>query len=114
MEKLYGANNFEELVRVEHIKHNEFIHALMAQGVRFTMPESVYIDYNVTIGRGTVIEGAAQLTNGTTIGEFCTVKPFVVLDHATLEDNVTVGAQSVLEHATVSKGTIVAPFSFIK
>jgi UDP-N-acetylglucosamine diphosphorylase/glucosamine-1-phosphate N-acetyltransferase len=111
--ELFGANNFEELAHVEQIKRDEIIHALMAQGVRFTMPLAVHIDHNVTIGRGTAIEGDAQLLNGTTIGEFCTIKPFVVLDHAILEDNVTIGSHCVIEDAKISKGTTVAPFSSI-
>jgi bifunctional UDP-N-acetylglucosamine pyrophosphorylase/glucosamine-1-phosphate N-acetyltransferase len=111
--ELYGANNFEELAHVEQIKRDDLIHALMAQGVRFTIPQTVHIDHNVTIGRGTVIEGEAQLLNGTTIGEFCTIKPFVVLNGATIEDNVTIGSHCVVEDNKISKGTTVAPFSLI-
>lgn len=86
----YGVNTFQELSQVEQIKHDEFVHYWMAQGVRFIMPNTNHLDYNVTIGRGTVVYPGVHLLNGTQIGEFCTIQSHAVLDNAKISDNTTV------------------------
>lgn len=110
-ERLNGVNTFAELAIVEQIKRDELIAHWMAQGVRFIAPHTVHIDLDVKIGRGTVISSGVQLLNGTTIGEFCTIAPHAVLDHATLENNITIGAHSFLCDAHVTKDTTLAAFS---
>ncbi|MCX5921816.1 MAG: NTP transferase domain-containing protein [Candidatus Dependentiae bacterium] len=111
-ELLNGVNTFEELATVEQIKRNELIHYWMANGIRFTAPHTVHLDLNATIGRGTVINAGVQLLNNTKIGEFCTIHPHAVLDNATLENKVIVGAQSVIENVIIKEGTTLPAFSY--
>lgn len=110
-DQFYGVNTFQELATVEEIKRTELIHHWMGQGVRFISPKNVHIDYNVLIGRGTVIYPGVQLFNGATIGEFCTLMPNVVVDHSHLEHTVTIGAQSIITNEFISKGTVLLPMS---
>lgn len=111
---MHGVNTFQELSQAEQIKRDELIHHWMARGVRFIAPATNQIDFNVTIGRGTVISAGVQLLHGTSIGEFCTLHPHAVLCNARIEDNASVGAQSVIENSTVAKGSSVKPFSYIR
>lgn len=108
-DQFYGVNTFQELATVEEIKRLELIHHWMAQGVRFICPKTNHLDYNVTIGRGTVIYPGVQLLNGTMIGEFCTLMPHAIVDHSHIESAVTIGAQSVLVNEFISKNTVIAP-----
>jgi bifunctional UDP-N-acetylglucosamine pyrophosphorylase / glucosamine-1-phosphate N-acetyltransferase len=110
-ETLNGVNTFQELAVVEQIKRDELIHLWMARGVRFIAPNTVHIDLNVIIGRGTVISSGVQLLNGTTIGEFCSIAPHAVLDNAIIENNVTIGAHSLLQNTHVKKDTMLDAFS---
>lgn len=98
----YGVNTFQELAQVEHIKHGEFVHYWMAQGVRFIMPNTNHLDYNVSIGRGTVIYPGVQLFNGTKIGEFCTIKSNAVLDGAAIPDQTTINAFALIEGSKIT------------
>jgi bifunctional UDP-N-acetylglucosamine pyrophosphorylase/glucosamine-1-phosphate N-acetyltransferase len=103
-EPLNGVNTFQELAYAEKIKHDELINYWMTNGVRFIAPDTIHMDYNVKIAKGTVVQAGAQLLNGTTIGEFCTIGAHAVLDNATIQDNATIGANSMLENFVVSKG----------
>ena len=106
-EPFNGVNTFAELAIVEKIKRNELIHYWMEQGVRFIHPDTVHLDLNVTIARGTVISAGVQVLNGTTVGEFCTIGAHAVLDNAHLADHVTIGAQTVIENSTIPAHTSV-------
>lgn len=96
-DQFYGVNTFQELATVEEIKRTELIHHWMAQGVRFIAPHTVHLDYNVIIGRGTVIYPGVQLFNGTTLGEFCTIMPHAVLDNTHLASHTTIPSHSSIE-----------------
>lgn len=110
-DQFYGVNTFQELATVEKIKRDELLHYWMAQGVRFIAPDTVHLDYNVIIGRGTVIYPGVQLLNGTTIGEFCTLMPHAVIDASRLEHSVTIGAHAVIWNESITQGSSVPPLS---
>lgn len=113
-DQFYGVNTFQELATAEEIKRTDLIHYWMAQGVRFIAPRTVHLDYNVVIGRGTVISAGVQLLNGTTIGEFCSLMPHAVVDHSHLENSVTIGAQSVIVDEFIPQGRVVPPLSLVQ
>lgn len=93
----HGVNTFHELAHAEQIKHDELIQYWMAQGVRFIMPQTIHIDHNVTVGKGTVVYPGVQLFNGSTIGEFCAIKSQAVLDGASIPDRTTINAFALIE-----------------
>lgn len=112
-DQFYGVNTFQELATAEEIKRTEFIHHWMAHGVRFIAPKTVHLDYNVTIGRGTIIYPGVQLLQETHIGEFCTVMPHVVIHHSHIQQGTTIGAQSVLCDAFIAQNSLIPPLSYI-
>jgi bifunctional UDP-N-acetylglucosamine pyrophosphorylase/glucosamine-1-phosphate N-acetyltransferase len=105
-DQFYGVNTFQELATVEEIKRASLIHHWMGQGVRFIAPGTVHLDHNVVIGRGTVIYPGVQLLNGTIVGEFCTLMPYVVLDRAHIEDSVTLATHSIITDERILKNTL--------
>lgn len=109
----YGVNTFQELAQVEQITHDNLIKYWNDRGVRFISPQTITIDYNVKIGKGTVIHAGAQLINGTQIGEFCTINSGAVLDNSLLGNTVSIGANAVLHNSSIETNRIVAPLTHI-
>jgi bifunctional UDP-N-acetylglucosamine pyrophosphorylase/glucosamine-1-phosphate N-acetyltransferase len=72
----------------------------IAAGVIITLPAAVIIDETVTIGAGTVLDGAVILRGATTIGENCRVNSSQIYD-STLEDGVTVGPYAYIRPGCV-------------
>ena len=66
----------------------------MNQGVRFIKPETIHLDWDVTIGKNSIIHSGVQLYNGTTIGKNCVIKPFCLLDGVTIADGTEIKAHT--------------------
>lgn len=100
--RIYGVNTLKQLADVEEIKSMELIEHWMKRGVRFMKPHTIHIDYDVTIGKNTVIYPGVQLYHGTTIGKNCLIGPHTALDHETVPDNAIVSPHllkfSVAQH----------------
>jgi bifunctional UDP-N-acetylglucosamine pyrophosphorylase/glucosamine-1-phosphate N-acetyltransferase len=108
-----GINTLKELWVAERLMRSELIQQLMDNGVRFSSPESVEIDMDVTIGPDSVIGFGVQLKNGTAIGNGVIIGSFSVLDQATISDNATIHSHSVIHSSTVHKMAIVGPYAHI-
>jgi bifunctional UDP-N-acetylglucosamine pyrophosphorylase / glucosamine-1-phosphate N-acetyltransferase len=106
-----GINTFQELWTAEHVKHNELVHYWMSHGVRFSFPQHVHIDLNVTIGQGSYIGDGVHLYGNTVIGQHCTVKEFSSLNNVILEDNATIHSHCVIENAYIKEHAQVGPFA---
>ncbi len=109
-----GINTFQELAAAEHVKQTELINYWMSQGVRFSFPNSVYIDLDVTIGQGSYIGSGVHLCGNTIIGQHCTVKEFSSLNNVILEDNVTIHPQCVIDNAYIKENAEVGPFARLR
>jgi bifunctional UDP-N-acetylglucosamine pyrophosphorylase/glucosamine-1-phosphate N-acetyltransferase len=83
-----GINNRWELQEAQK-KFNEFRLKQLAleAGVTILQPESVTIEYNVEIGKDTVIFPSTYIAAGTRIGRNCQIGPFVYLKGVNIKDN---------------------------
>jgi len=86
-----GINNRWELQQAQ----KKFNDARMKQlsiekGITILQPETVTIEYNVEIGKDTVIYPSTYIASGTTIGCTCQIGPFVYLKGVEIKDNETV------------------------
>ena len=86
----------------------------MANGVRFTFPQYVHVDLNVSIGGGTDIGAGVQLRRGTVIGAECVIGDFSILEAAIIADNVVVESHSVIKDSRLETGVSVGPFVNLK
>jgi bifunctional UDP-N-acetylglucosamine pyrophosphorylase/glucosamine-1-phosphate N-acetyltransferase len=59
----------------------------LEQGITIFQPETVTIEYNVEIGRDTIIFPSTYIAAGTRIGKNCQIGPFVYLKGVTIPDN---------------------------
>lgn len=86
---------------------------LMEEGVVLLNPDTCDIAANVTIGRGTVIDGGCRITGNTVIGENCMLTGSCRLHNVQLGSGVMV-ERSVMEDCSVADGTRVGPFAFLR
>ncbi len=112
-DKVRGINTLKELWIAEQIKRAELIEYWMQQGVYFPMAHTVHLDLDVTIGRGTRIGAGVQLLNGTSVGSLCSVEPYCILKNASLNDNVTLYAHSIVTNAEIHAYSQVGPFAHV-
>ena len=86
-----GINNRWELQQAQK-KFNETRMKQLAllKGVTILQPETVTIEYDVEIGKDTVIYPSTYIASGTTIGSRCHIGPFTYLKGVEIEDGETV------------------------
>lgn len=109
-----GINTFQELAVAEHIKLTALINYWMSQGVRFSFPQNVYLDLDVTIGQGSYVGNGVHLSGKTIIGQNCIIKEFSSLNNAILEDNVTIHSHTVIDNTYVKENAEVGPFARLR
>ncbi len=114
LERVCGINTLKELWAAEQIMRAELINHWMNNGVRFTFPQYVHIDLNVSIGSGTDIGAGVQLRNGTVIGSECTIGDFSILERAIIADDVVVESHSVIKDSRLETGANVGPFVHLR
>jgi len=59
----------------------------MKEGVTIEEPEAVWIDWDVKIGRDSLIRPLTVIEGQTVIGQSCVIGPFVWLKDAMIDDN---------------------------
>ncbi len=108
-----GINTLRELWVAERLIRSKLINKWMDNGVRFTSPESVEIDKDITIGADSIIGFGVQLKNGTTIGKGVTINSFSALNNASIADNVTIHSHSTISNSTVKDKALIGPYARI-
>lgn len=110
-----GINNRAELADATAYLRRRIARRLMADGVTFVDPESVYIDADVTIGRDSIIEPGVVITGDSRLGEGVHVKAGCVIEDSRLEDDVTIGPSAHLRPGSrLGRGVKVGNYVEIK
>ena len=84
-----------------------------AEGVTFTDIKTAYIDEDVTIGKGTVIEPNVIIEGGSVIGEGSFIGSGSRIVDSKIEDKVTLWRAIVIE-SFVGGGSTVGPFALLR
>lgn len=108
-----GINDRCQLADAADIIRKRINRQLMLQGVTIIDPNSVYIDFDVTIGVDTVIWPQTVIEGKTEIGSACLLGPGVHIKDGRLGDAVIL-RQSVVEGSTLEAGAAFGPFSYIR
>jgi len=90
-----GVNDRTELAKADSALRARVRNDLMRSGVSIIAPGTVVIDAGVSIGPDTTVFSGSVISNGTRIGQSCTVGPNAVLNGATLADGAVVGSSTV-------------------
>lgn len=109
-----GVNTAEHLQEAEQILRQRKIKSLSAQGVRFIDPKTVYIDSEVSVGKGSVIYPNSFIQGKSSIGQFCVVEPGCFLIDTQVEDSCEIKANSHLEQTQVCQGASIGPFARLR
>jgi len=91
-----GVNNRWTLSRVTDIMESKIMRKFMEDGVTFDSPATTFVDYDVKIGKDTVVKPCVSITGLTTIGKNCTIHSHTAIENCIIGDNVTIGAHSLL------------------
>ncbi len=96
-EEALGINSRSQLAKAELALLYRIRQELMGQGVSLSMPETIYIERQVRIGRDSIV------------GPHCVIKGTTVIG-----ENVRIGAFSFLRNAKVASGTRLPPYSVVE
>ncbi len=107
-----GVNSRIELAQAQATLQNRRNQQLMLAGVTLYAPDSALVAPDCSIGQDTIIDGGCRISGGTRIGAACRIGSGAVLHGCILGDEVTVGANSVLDRCAVPAGGIVAPLTY--
>jgi bifunctional UDP-N-acetylglucosamine pyrophosphorylase / glucosamine-1-phosphate N-acetyltransferase len=112
--EVLGCNTRAELAEVDRIFRERKCRALMDAGVTIFLPETVWIDEDVSVGADTVVEPGVQLLGATRIGANCHIHTGSVLTDMVLDDGVTVHPHCVMASSRIRAGAGVGPFSRLR
>lgn len=100
-EECLGINTRKELAEAARVMRGRVVDDLMAEGVSFIDPSSVYIDADVTIGRDSMIEPGVVITGNSVLGEGVHVKACCVIEESRLGADVVIGPSAHLRPGSV-------------
>lgn len=112
--EVMGVNNRMQLAELERYYQQEQATALMASGVTLADPSRIDIrgqvihGQDISIDINTVFEGNVTIGNNVTIGANCVIKD------TKIADDVTILPMSILDNASVGKGSKVGPFARLR
>jgi bifunctional UDP-N-acetylglucosamine pyrophosphorylase/glucosamine-1-phosphate N-acetyltransferase len=109
-----GVNDRAELAAAARVLTRRTAFALMRGGVTIEDPERFDVDEGIEIGPDVVIEPGVRLRGRTRIGARCRIGQGSILTDATLGDDVTVRPYTLVEEATVGAGSVLGPFARLR
>lgn len=110
-----GINTRKELAEAARVMRGRIVDNLMAEGVSFTDPASVYIDADVKIGQDSLIEPGVVITGDSTLGEGVHVKADCYIEESRLGDGVVIGPSAHLRpNCDLKDGVKVGNFVEVK
>jgi bifunctional UDP-N-acetylglucosamine pyrophosphorylase / glucosamine-1-phosphate N-acetyltransferase len=112
--EILGCNTRAHLADVDRVLRARKAAELMISGVTIYLPETVVIDPEVEADTDTVIEPGVQLLGTTRIGARCKIGTGSVLREVRVDDDVAIGAHSILDDSRVGASAHVGPFSRLR
>lgn len=113
-DKIRGVNTLKELWTIEQLLRYDIISEHMANGVRFSAPQTTHVDLDVQIGAGTEIGCSVHLLNGTRIGKNCRIESSSTLKGAHIDDAVSILQNSMIVNSHVEEGAQVGPNAHVR
>lgn len=113
-EEIIGVNDRYELALATDVLRKRKIRALSENGVTVYDPSTTWIDWNVKIGRDTVIYSSVIIEKNSRIGEQCILYPFVHIINSKLGNYVKVLSSTVIEESIIEDRVQVGPFSRLR
>lgn len=113
-ETFIGVNTLRHLEDVERILTLEKTAQLRDEGVRFLQSTSCYIDWEVTIGEGSIVQPNVMMTGKCKIGKQVSIGAGSVLKNAVIEDGAVIKPYTVIENGIIRAEAEIGPFARIR
>lgn len=113
-EEVVGVNDRYELALAVDVLRKRKIESLMANGVTVYDPKTTWIDFDVKIGRDTILYSSVILEGKTVIGSGCKIYPFSHIIDSKIGDRTKVLTSTVIEKSTLEKDVQVGPFARLR
>jgi bifunctional UDP-N-acetylglucosamine pyrophosphorylase / glucosamine-1-phosphate N-acetyltransferase len=114
-EEFQGINNRVELAKAEMILQNRWRHEKMMAGVTLVQPETIFFSHDTEIGKDSRIGPFVTFGEKVCIQEDVTILPYCHIEHATIEEGVSVGPFAHLRGNTLlQKGSSIGNFVEVK
>ncbi len=113
-EEILGINDRYQLSEVQGRLLRRIIRAWQVEGVTFILPETVYLETEVEIGRDSVVEPGVFLRGQTRIGEACRIGSGSVIEDSVIGDGAIIKPYSVIEGSVVHGGAAIGPFAHLR
>ena len=112
-EEMLGINSRVQLAACEKIMRRRINRYHMDNGVTFTDQDATLIDFDVEIGRDTILGPNVHLEGKTTVGEGCVIRGESRIVDSTVADEATIES-SVIEQSQVGRGVTMGPFAHLR
>lgn len=112
--EVMGINNRVELARAGEITRKDILERLMLEGVTIINPRDTYIEYDVRVGRDTVIYPNTFIEGATEIGEHCLIESGCRIRDSTIESYATIKWASVISESIIHHRASIGPFAHIR
>lgn len=113
-DKFEGVNSLLQLEEAEAHLRREKLSLLREQGVRFLDAATTYIDWDVQIGRHSLVYPGVVLQGKVIIGEEVVLESGVVIKNSRVERGAVIHAYSCLEDALVRAEAAIGPFARLR
>jgi len=107
-----GINDREQLAFAQKVMQERILKKHMKEGVTFIDPSNVMVDYDVTIGRDTVIYPGTFLEGDTSVGEGCTIIGGRI-KNSKIGDDVEI-VMSQIQESFIDSGVKIGPYSNLR
>ena len=111
---ILGVNTRGELSLVRKKMQDRIIENLLNESVTIIDPNNTYIDYDVKIGKDSIIYPLVYIRGNTVIGQSCTIDVGSVIEDSLISDEVNIHPYSIIEKSHIEKGCSVGPFSHLR
>lgn len=111
--EIKAVNDRAQLFEVTKIMQDRINEMHMKNGVTMIDPNSTYIDYDVVVGKETIIYPGTILEKATIIGENCIIGPNTRIINSTIKNDVTVENSKVID-SFINDYTSVGPFAYLR
>ena len=108
-----GINDKTQLAQATAVLRGRINREHMLNGVTLLDPANTYIDYDVTIGRDTVVYPNNVLEAGTSIGEGCTLFPGSRISRSRIGNNAEIQS-SVIIDTVIGDSAHIGPFAYTR
>lgn len=113
-EEALGVNSRADLAEAENVLRKRIVHGLMRQGVTISGPETTFIDWDVRVGRDSVIMPFVYIGRGARIGRNCRIGPFChIRGGSVIKDNAQIGSFAEINRSIVGEKTRIKHFSYL-